>query len=206
VIISGEARGVNIKYNDHTENFILVKKKITQGSGVIYEVVPSGGEINILTTGAVKVSDNVYKFNQNEFLYTFNGDIQDALSTVTIIVPSNLPPVNEVQNNQEPVNSNIKVKQEISPYLIGGVTLVVIILIVYFALFFRGGIMNNYSRKKLFKSERDYQSLVGFANDALRKGVKEERIIEALKKKGWTDQQVSVVFQQVHKLQKKFKK
>ncbi len=201
VFIDGEARSVTINYLDHNDNFILIRKKIKSGSGNIFEVIPSSASIkDVITPGSVRVSDNVLKFTKNEYYYTLEGNIGDALKTSTIIVPTELSEDSDINSDKQLVQ-NIKVSNNISIYWILGVLLLIIMLIVFFGLFFKGGLLNK--NKKLFKSKKDYDSLLFFVKNALNKGIKEEKVIEALKKKNWSDQQISAIFADVHKFKKR---
>ena len=207
--VNGEARKISVSYVNASknENFIVIKKTISNGIGTIYEILPNSltkKEIIIPKTGYEIISSSIIKFvGVDSFIYSVNeNDIDEAVNTKTIIVPSDLgggvnTPVNK------PIIINIDNRTSLIWFLVP--LLVVILILVYFSLYFKGGLMKNLgnsSVKKLFKNDNDYKSMMSFVLNSLEKGIKDNDIKMALKKKGWKDGQINYVINEVRKKRK----
>jgi len=196
--IKGESRNIIIKYENSEENYLYIKKIIPKGKGnEIYEILLSNANINkIFTSENNKISDNIIKFTDNEdIIYLLEGSDLKAIDTKTIIVPTNLDELNiNIQKN--PI-VKLEIGNNLPRILVIIFTLIIIGLIVYFGLFFKEGLLKRKSAKSFFKNPKDYEAVKAFVSNYLKKGIKEEEIKIALKKKNWTDQQINAVLSEV---------
>lgn len=233
VTINAEARVVNEAYADgRTESFIIVKKDIIGTGTKIYEFVPFGLSVtpnNILVGGNVSApSPNVYSFSPvNQLVYKVDStDISKALQTRTAVLPSNLESVQVNASTQPNITfeasvcgNNICESDESTEgcpvdckagnslfFVVIGVVIALIILIVYFGLFFKGGLFKKGlsgsaikagGARQLFKADKDYAAVKDFIENSLRKGLNENQITVVLKSKGWNDTQITSVINEV---------
>jgi len=194
--INGEARVVSIIYaNGDGDNFVIIKKQ-SIGTGDLYEILPAGlTKKDILTEGYKLASNNIIKFsNTNNFVYLAEGDLASALETKTILVPLNL----EVEE-QEEISDKVKFGSDLPRIILTASALLVIILIIYFGMFFRGGLFNKKDPKSYFNNTKDYYSLKTFVQTSLNRKLKPDQIKLSLKKKGWKDKQIKAIFSEFKK-------
>src|SRR3989344_1065184 len=227
ISVNGEARAINLLYPDgRIENKIFVKKTIS-GTGIVYEVLPFGTAVKEVITPSEYnfTSSNVLKLSGITSLsYIMEGVLFNALSTKTIIVPSTLKveKTGEKEQIESQCGDNIcDYSQENSescpedckpqrPLWIVGLIALAITLIVYFGLFFKGGVLNRLLIKKpgrsFFTNEKDYLAVKNYVKEAKKKGLKDKQIKEALKTKHWKEEQIKGVLNDIKEEEKKVKK
>ncbi len=234
VTVNAEARSVVVTYKNRTDSFIVVKKSIV-GSGLkIYEFLPSGLIIlpqNVISGGVITpAGQNIYSFvNTNQLVYRIdNSNLAQALQIKTAILPLNLEGVQinvsalgnnaggviilpskcgnsicERDENKTSCAKDCSPDSNIIYFVIGG--LVIILFIIYFGLFFKGGILNkkfggNKSKTSSghgFKSEKDYIALKQFVDRSFHHGLGEIQVRTVLKSKGWHDSQINMAINEV---------
>ncbi|GEM_PF-4932367 len=234
VKVDAEARIVKLTYPGKTENFMLIKKDITGSGAKVYEFVPAGITIekaNVFVGGEPSPTGNVYAFKPtNQIIYKINEvDLSKALQTRTAVLPADLNSVvvvtgtpkeepieieiktecgNKVCENDETESSCPKDCKESSTtnfviILIGA--LILISCIIYFGLFFNGGlfkgdkpiIRNVQQTNQLFKTQQDHDAVKSFIQSSLNKGLGEDKIHVVLKSKGWKDEQITTVLKEI---------
>ena len=226
--VNGEARVVTLSYLDGSpENFMIIKKDIV-GTGInIFEFVPFGfvireslNEVNFSIP-----APNVFKFSTtNQLVYRVdNVDLAKALQTKTAVFPSNLASI-EAETIKEITQESLcgnnicefdedenVCPQDCKPsnvglYVLLTISILLILVIVYFSLFFKGGLLKRFLKPKynasLFKTEKDYVSLKNFVDNAMRKGIEENKIKITLKSKGWSDKQINGVIENINAVKK----
>jgi len=223
LVINGEARSIKLIYNDRIEDFLYVKKTIT-GTGQKYEVMPYNSKIkDVITPKEYNfTTPNIITFTGNTIEYTLDdGLLFNALNTKTINVPDDLN-LEDVKTSKENIcgdnicdasseNSDNCI-QDCKPQRAYWVIILVIILIgviVYFGLFFKGGLLNKYLINKpailMFNNEKDYLAVKNFVRESRKRGIKDDRILNSLKIKKWKDEQIKAVLKEVKIEEKKLK-
>ncbi len=229
VTVNAEARLVTLGYSSGSvSNFMIIKKDII-GSGInVYEFAPFGFAIDSVLNNVnfTIPSPNVYKFNPtNQIIYKVqSSDLSKAMQTRTAVMPQDLesvsvetggPPVtiesecgNKICEEDEdekscsedckPSNTNL--------YIVLAAVILLSILIIYFGLFFKGGLLKSLGRPKnvrgLFKNEKDYATLRGFVDNSMKRNIKDKDIKKALKAKGWDKKQIDGVVDEVKYINK----
>ncbi len=206
--VSGDSRKVNIKYFNMSEEFIVIKKVISSGSGNVYEVLPEGLSLKEVISpkeGYEALGASVIKFNNAQsFVYTINeADLDISINARTIVVPADLKFEESKDTISRPIE--VEINNSISLVWIFLPAVIVIILIIYFGLFFKGGFLNKKHAKNLFKTDKDYQAVRSFVMNALAKGAKQEDIKKALRTKGWNDRQIDAVIHELIGISQKSK-
>lgn len=220
IVVNSEATKISIQYKSGDKNdFILIKKTITGGSGVIYEILPSGlVKKDIMTKDAQLVTPEGDIFRvagASEIVYSATGDLMKAAQTKTLVMPQDLNAVKvtlvkeELQQAGECGNSICELGETVScpkdcgserPWLLIIITLIVGGLgvgAVYYFMIFKPS-KNLGFEKNLFKTEKDHESLKKYIDDAMHvKGFTEQQISIVLKKKGWNDEQIARVISEV---------
>ncbi len=225
VTVNAEARVVSIEYlESRTDGFILIKKDIIGSGAKVYEIMPFGMQIRDILDGGnfSSPTPNVYSFPfTNHLAYTVSStNLIQALQARTAVLPVNLESVEAPEGDVEVVfesecgnnlceddESTESCAQDCEPsnagtYIIILIALLVTGLVVYFGFFFKGGFFKKITHKSaghLFKNERDYHAVVNFVLNAMSKKVAKEKIISALKSKGWKENQINSVFEAIEK-------
>ncbi|MBS3167924.1 PKD domain-containing protein [Candidatus Woesearchaeota archaeon] len=236
VNVNFEARVVNLQYIDGSKEEYTVIKKIINGDGnKIYEFLPFGfsiGNDDVFKGGNItNAASGVYSFAySNEIAYKLDTtDLNKALQARTAVLPADLESVEVDKSTTK--NGEVEILSECGNnfceededelscpkdckkgntflFILIGVAVIVIGIIIYFGLFFKGGFLNKKFGKVvssvsgsfgggLFKTERDHQSLKMFVQNSLNKGLNEGKIKIALKSKGWRDNQIDSVIREI---------
>ena len=188
----------------------LIKKSILGDvSGQIYESLPAGSTIEkIMNENYELVSpDRLFKvLNKNEIIYTLEGsDLESALNTKTIIVPENIDEI-KVGEDASIKEEKIKFGSNLPRIILIATALLVIILIVYFGLFFKGGLLRKKAAVSYFKNQKDYALVKTFILNCMKKNIKEDEIKTALNKKSWKPDQINSVLKEIKDQENKSKK
>jgi len=220
--------------------FTVLKKTISGNvgtSGKIYEFLPVGFSIeakDILKGGNFSNAGNgIYGFPiTTEIAYVLQtADLSKVIQMKTAIVPIDLEAVEASEQTDEKPSvqvttecgnniceadedSSICPKDCSESNSLLWIILVFIVLIigaiVYFGLFFKGGMLNkkfgnntnsyggsNSGAKSLFKTESSYFAVKNYVQSSLNKGLKESQIVTALRAKGWKDNQINSIIKEV---------
>lgn len=220
IVVKSEATKISIQYQSGDKSdFILIKKTISGGSGVVYEILPSGlVKKEIMTKDAQLVTPDGDIFRvagASEIVYSASGDLIKATQTKTLVIPQDLsavkitPVKEELQQAGECGNSICELGETIScqkdcgserPWLLIIITLIVGALgvgAVYYFMIFKPN-KNLGFEKNLFKTEKDHETLKKYIDDAMHvKRFTEQQISIVLKKKGWNDEQIARVISEV---------
>ncbi|MFA4887060.1 MAG: PKD domain-containing protein [Candidatus Nanoarchaeia archaeon] len=206
-----------------TNSFILVQKTIV-GTGDHYELLPTGLTFKELFTPGTP-DGSVIKYSGNSITYTVEGnsikELAQAATIKTLTVPGNLPETEE----KEPTVLNLgqcgndtceageddiscpedcKAPTPIIPFIILGIILIggIVWIFVYkgkysFSYFFSKKTQS--LARMHFQNDKDYVIVKSYVNQSLIKGFKDDQIKFALKKKGWSEQQITAVLDEVHR-------
>ncbi|MEK6947914.1 MAG: PKD domain-containing protein [Nanoarchaeota archaeon] len=226
LIINGEARSIKLIYSkERIDDFLYIKKTIT-GNGQKYEVIPTSTKIkDVITPENYNfTTPNIITFSGNTIEYTLeDGLLFNALNTKTINIPSDLENIEDVKtgNKDSVCGDNIcdvsqensdNCAQDCKPQRAYWVMILVIILIgviVYFGLFFKGGLLNKYLINKpailMFNNEKDYLAVKNFVRESRKRGIKDDKILSSLKAKKWKDEQIKAVIKEVKTEEKRLK-
>lgn len=221
VDVKGESRKVSIEYKSgDKEELALIKKTIIRATGTIYEKLPSGMEKEeILTEGYELVASDgsIFKFDGGigEIVYTASGDIDMAIEAKTFVVPADLSEITvekEELKEVEAVCGNDKCEPGesktcpkdcpketpwafIIPVIIAGL---LAIGAVYYFMVYKKQHPKPGAARALFKTDKDYEAVKKYVEDAIHiKGFNEQQIGLVLKKKGWRDEQINGVVLEV---------
>ena len=210
--------------SNKVETFMVVKKIITGTGTVYDILPSSLTMKQVLTPNYEIVSPAIYKFTgTNEIKYILNvpaGFEDTALTTSTdsktLVLPLDLSTIQTTQTVTTPsytgycgdsICSSTEDKEtcpddcdrSTMPW---GIIIILILLIgagVYYFNFYNGPY--NYTQLtggkpniRLFKSSKDYYSLVQYIQSARRKGLLAAQITTTLKKKGWKPNQIQEAF------------
>ena len=195
---------------------ILVKKTAT-GVGEYYEVLPTGvTPKKVISLGYQTLSGGLYKFTSSPFVYTLDATAYNsALSTLTLIVPSDLSSI-EVEGgtqtqytaycgdgaceSSESTDSCPQDCKPSKPYWIIIVVLVIIAIGAFIIWFYKDKLFKSRPKNtasKLFNSERDHQLIKTYVQSSITKGFTDMQMSLVLRKKGWRQDQVDYVINEV---------
>lgn len=222
VSVKGEARTVTIESKSgEKEEFVIIIKTISGGTGSLYEILPSGLEKKeILTEGYELVASDgsIFKVSgKDEIIYTATGDAKKAIESKTIVVPSDLSSIEvkpaedntEIQKIEAVCGNGICEEGESTSctkdckatnwWIIG---LILLLGLLAAGAFYYFMVVKKPTKpgaaRVLFKTEKDYDSVKKYVEDSLwHKGFNEQQISLVLRKKGWTEQQVNGVIAEV---------
>ncbi len=223
---SGKVSLVHIAYEDGSlESFILVEKTVS-GQGTIYELLPPTIVLKKPLTPLDKaVTENVLSFTGPSLSYLVEGttlkDLTSASQIKTLVIPEKLPEVHETQTNTlnlgscgnhrcEAGEDEVSCPQDcaserpILPLILLGIILLLGITWIFFYkgkysfTYFNSKKSIKYNARAYFKTDKDYQAVRSYVSEALKKGFRDDQIRIALKKKGWTEQQINAALQEQH--------
>jgi len=226
--LNGEARAIKLVYpNNNIEDTIYVKKTIS-GNGEIYEILPFGSSAReiIMPKDYNYTSPNVIKFESgtSTINYILEGELLfNALSTKTIVIPENLEGIGVKKKKTESVCGDNICDASIEdsntcpddckpkrPIWIFGIVILLIALIAYFGLYFKGGLLKKLLIKKTgrsyFANEKAYLAVKNYVILNKKHGISEEKIKAVLKSKNWKEEQINGVFKDIKEEEKKLKK
>jgi len=219
--ITTEAHLIKIQYPQRDELFILVIKKV-QANGAIYELLPPTlTQKKSITPVAEAVSPTLLRYESKDIVYTLAGatldDLTKTLQTRTLVIPAELAPLPaqtpslngefSCGNTQCEAGENALLCPQDCPiqrpYTIIAVILTLALLIVAYIFLYKGRysfhdfFVAKKSARSLYRTERDYLSVKTYLEHALDKGFNQEQVILALKKKGWTTEQINATTREV---------
>ncbi len=216
----GRKENFNIIKKDIIGAGIKIYELVPYGINILPANVIVGGQVTA-------PAPNLYSFaGTNQIVYRVDTlDLNQALQTKTIVLPENLenytvqytepeeqteiPSVcgNSICESGEDENSCAKdCKSNNGLILTLGIIVLIIALGVFGFLFIRNRmIRKKYEIKvgdhggasKTFKNEKDHSAVKDFVEHSLHSGQSEDKIKTSLKAKGWTEQQVSNVINEV---------
>ncbi len=228
ITVNAEARLVTIEYPEReAESFILIKKDIIGSGAKIYELLPFGLQIRDVFTGGnfTSPTPNAYSFPfTSRLIYTVgSANLVQAIQARTAVLPADLESIEvlgeeadilvksecgnnlcEADENSESCPDDCK-PSNAGMYIIILIAAIAIGLIVYFGFFFRGGFFRKITHmgaRRMFKNERDYHAVSSFILNAMSKNVAKQNIVNALKSKGWKEDQINSVFESIENQKK----
>ena len=228
ITVNAEARLVSIEYPEReAESFILIKKDIIGIGAKVYELLPFGLQIRDVFAGGnfTSPAPNVYSFPfTSRLIYTVgSANLVQAIQARTAVLPADLESVgapeeeadvlieSECGNNLCEADENSEsCPDDCGPsnagmYIVILIAVLVIGLAAYFGFFFRGGFFRNIMHRgarRMFKNERDYHAVGNFILNAMSKNVAKQNIVNALKSKGWKENQINSVFDSIENQKK----
>ncbi len=221
VTIQGTATLVSVQYADgHSTSFFLIKKVI-QGAGHYYEAFPTGVQVQRYLSEQPSLEQDAVGFTGATFTYLLDASsttLAQAQQIKTIVIPGVLPDLETQSSNETPVatcgNNACETGEESTcpqdcqaqpPWIALSLLVVFLILGLCYIFLYKGKyslgalFMKKKPAKELFTKEKDYGVVKQYVAQALEKGALPSQITEALQKKGWKQEQVAAVLEEVQK-------
>ena len=222
LVLTSVAKAVTVKtFAGGTDNFVLIKKTVS-GPGEIYELIPTGvNVVQVLTPGHSEIGTNVMKFSgvQEVSYIVESADLMLVTKAKTLVVPSDLSGFEVGSGGFEDMfncgdglcESGVEDKHSCPEDCKGGfpwgvviVMLVVILLGVFYIYFYKGPGSFDDLNSKLKGNKKQFRpgvkrpvgnlALKRYVRGAMAKGIPRNKIIFALKKKGWNEAQIRNAF------------
>jgi hypothetical protein len=180
-------------------------------SDEVYEIIPtavSAGEV-FFETPINQLNNNIYKFTQGSIHYLIPSNVMSSIADLkTIVKPSSYPV--EIENSYTVCGdgkcTSVKIGSETIPLEDALIcpqdcskkypwtALVIVVLLLAIGIYYINFFHPKSSKKSLFTSKQDEESLKKYIKKTLSKGVSRSEIINILSKKGWTKAQIDHAF------------
>ncbi len=209
--------------NGGVEQFILVEQTFT-GIGEYYLVLPRSVSMRTQLTPLEQLGSGLFKSAAANVFYTLEGsefkDVTLASQVKALVVPGKLPEVKveepkelqlgtcpngtcEADEDEKSCSEDCTPQRPILLFIGLGAVLIFGLLWIFgykgkysFRYFFsKKPVM---TARLFFKSDRDYQAVHVYVQDAFRKGFHDDQIVLSLKKKSWSEEQINAVLQEAH--------
>ncbi|HZX12136.1 MAG TPA: PKD domain-containing protein [Candidatus Nanoarchaeia archaeon] len=219
--VPSKATLLSIFYQDGRKEQLILVEKTLQGSGDYYELLPSSVTLHKALSPLHQESPGIYTSTTPTITYLLQADTLQDLTTATqtksIVLSSDLPPRRDDQGKLPSINcgndscepgedavicpEDCKTAPPLYPFILLGLALLFGILWIFaykgkysFTYFFKKPIISS-----IFMAEKSRQTLRTYITQSLTKGFTHEQIKLSLRKKGWTDQQITAAFEDMKK-------